>query len=629
MKYLYLCLFIFLLSNTAKSDGYPAASIPENLKKNAYAVVRLSSESFTQMDVNSGTHKVTFVITILNEKGKDYADFYTFEDSFVELKNFSGEIINASGKTIKKLSKKDLTTTAISNNLASDDKRSFYEYHSPAYPFTVKYEYETKYKNGILIYPTFSPVNGFYFSVEKSNYTIQLPQDIGLRYKMLALLAEPEKSSFKNDSIFKWSVNNFEALQYERYTPANELFPTVLLSPSKFCVQNECGDMSTWENFGKWQKNLLQGRDQLPPATIEKVKELTSGVSDKREKVKRIYEFMQSSTHYVSIQLGIGGWRPMPASEVAKTGFGDCKALSNYTKALLSAIDIPSYYVVISTKNKRFFPDYPSFSQANHVVLMVPMENDSIWLECTSQTLPFDYIHSNIEGHDAMAVGNEKAFFCTLPSYSLEDALESNRVNLKIDENGNAAMQVHSTYRTSDYENKLYRLSNANNEEINKLLASSLNVHKPLVKNFKKEETRGKHPSMDLFYDVTCEDFAPKTGSRIFIPVNPAKTELKGVFNSSNRKFDIEFNSNLFQSDTIKIEIPSGYELESKPKIADITSEYGSFQSYFTQEGNNLTYIQTLKIKSGRYKFSQYEDLKNFYNRIESFQTGKVGLKKQ
>ncbi len=55
---------------------------------------------------------------------------------------------------------------------------------------------------------------------------------------------------------------------------------------------------------------------------------------------------MQDKTRYISVQIGIGGWKPMLADDVNKLGYGDCKGLTNYTKALLEAVDVPSYYTL-------------------------------------------------------------------------------------------------------------------------------------------------------------------------------------------------------------------------------------------------------------------------------------------
>ena len=120
---------------------------------------------------------------------------------------------------------------------------------------------------------------------------------------------------------------------------------------------------------------------------------LTAHCSTDREKVKAIYDYLAKTTRYVSIQLGIGGLQPIAASDVCRTGFGDCKGLSNYTRAMLKEIGIPSTYTVISTTNERLLPDFSSANQMNHVILQVPLpkrsEERRVGKECRSRWSPY------------------------------------------------------------------------------------------------------------------------------------------------------------------------------------------------------------------------------------------------
>ncbi|GHS96503.1 hypothetical protein FACS189421_01660 [Bacteroidia bacterium] len=626
MKKLIFLLFSLILFYQAKGqEGYLVSLIPEELKTGAQAVIRESSESFIQQNEQNGAYKKTYVITVLNEKGKSFSDFVTGEDDFYELKSFSGEVYDAAGKTIKKMGKKDLTTSALSSNLATNSRTTFYQYHTPTYPYTVKYEYEMKFKNGILFYPFFDPVPGYQVALEKADYTLQVPENYKIRSKAQGTDIQPEEVS---DNVYRWKLQETAAISYEKLAPVQEIFPMVYLAPEEFCVENACGNMSTWENYGKWQAKLLQGRDFLPQKTRDKVLELTQGASGKREKAKILYEYLQKTTHYVSIQLGIGGWQPMKAEDVIQTGFGDCKALSNYMKSLLEAVDIPSYYTVISTKKKRFFSDFPSFGQSNHVILMVPLEKDTVFLECTSQLFPFGYI-SDLAGHDALAVGKDKAFFYTLPEYQPHDNAEINTIQIQLDDTGTGHLEVHSTLKNEEFENLFYSLQDANAKEESDALAGLLRVHKPQVSNIRKEEILEEHPQLDVYFTVDCEDFATQTGSRMFIQANPARTGLKDLLTGSTRKYDIVRHSTMYQKDTITVRIPEGYKVETKPKATEIESEYGSFKSEIVEEEDKIVYMQTLEIKRGRYPATAFEEMKKFYNRIETLQNGKIGFKKE
>ena len=94
---------------------------------------------------------------------------------------------------------------------------------------------------------------------------------------------------------------------------------------------------------------MLKDIEDLPKETIAKIASLVAGVKDTKEKARIIYEFMQNKTRYISVQVGIGGWKPTPAKEVDKLGYGDCKALTNYTKALLKSQGIDSYYTIVDS----------------------------------------------------------------------------------------------------------------------------------------------------------------------------------------------------------------------------------------------------------------------------------------
>jgi len=623
MKKMFLLLTALSVWGCMYGQNYPASAIPENLKTDAFAVVRESTESFIQQNERNGIHKMTYVITVLNEKGKDFSDFKIGEDDFYELKKISGEVYNAAGKTIKKIGKKDLVSIAFSPDLAINSKTTFYEYSTPTYPYTVKYEYEIAYKNGIRRFPFFAPICNYHVALEKAKYTLYASPNVVVRYKAQGTTIEPEQTA----NTYTWQLSNLPAIPYEKYAPTLELFPIVHVAPSTFCVENVCGDMATWESYGEWNQKLIRDRNVLPQKTINKVRELTQNTVTKQEKAKILYEYLQQTTRYVSIQLGIGGWQPMKAETVAQTGFGDCKALSNYMKALLEVVDIPSYYTVIGTKQERFFPDFPSFSQADHVILMVPFEQDTVFLECTSQDAPFGYI-SDLAGHDALAVGNDRAFLCTLPAYHPRDNAAINKIQIQLDKDGTGRIEVQTSRRNENFEYLYGSLKGATTKEENDVLASLLKVHKPRISHFRKETRMERMPQIDVSFFVECEDFATTTNSRMLLPINPARTNLKDLLTGSTRRFDILIKISHYQEDEIIIQIPEGYSVESKPKTAEIDSPYGYFKSEIEEKDGQIIYRQVLELKKGRFPAAEFEEMKKFYNRIETLQNSQIGFKK-
>ncbi len=74
------------------------------------------------------------------------------------------------------------------------------------------------------------------------------------------------------------------------------------------------------------------------------------------------------------MQLGIGGYKPIAAEKVFSVNYGDCKALSNYMKAMLEVAGIKSNLVVIGNGMPSLNRNFASVNQANHMILCVPLE---------------------------------------------------------------------------------------------------------------------------------------------------------------------------------------------------------------------------------------------------------------
>src|SRR6185437_13760781 len=133
--------------------------------------------------------------------------------------------------------------------------------------------------------------------------------------------------------------------------------------------------------------------DVLPENTKLQIHALVDTITDVHRKVYALYRYLQKNTHYISVQFGIGGWQPFPADYVANKRYGDCKALSNYMVALLKEAGIKGKYVeIMAEKDAPPMIDKFSCSQFNHAISCVPLDKDTIWLECTNQTVSPGYM---------------------------------------------------------------------------------------------------------------------------------------------------------------------------------------------------------------------------------------------
>src|SRR6185436_1398426 len=157
------------------------------------------------------------------------------------------------------------------------------------------------------------------------------------------------------------------AVEYEEGASDNK-YPQIVLAPNKFSYYGYEGDLTSWKSFGIWLNTLYNGQDVLPADRQQFFKELVKDAQNDREKARLIYDYLQKNFRYVSIQLGIGGFRPFSADFTEKKKYGDCKALSNVMQAMLATVGIKAYSAIINAGNNALAmdPDFPA-QLSNHV----------------------------------------------------------------------------------------------------------------------------------------------------------------------------------------------------------------------------------------------------------------------
>ena len=578
------------------------------------AVVLEDEETFTMTSPTAGNHTVRRSVRVFNDAGLDEAVFKDYMNQFRSLSAFKGTVEKEGGKPLK-IKKEDLVTVSIASGLAEDGFVTAYQPAS-AYPFTVTYEYTVAYRKGIAFFPAFLPVDGEKVKVEKASYTLQVPAGTEIR-TITAKAGEVQKESGKADT-YRWEIPVFEGFVDEELMPSwREIVPFVMACPVNFTFAGVPGSQGSWEDVGAWCYGLKEGTADLPEDFISQLKEMTAGAGSDLEKVRILYEYLRGHTRYVSIQLGIGGYKPFPASVVHKTGFGDCKGLSNYMQAMLDAVGVASTYTLVNTDRERFLPGYAGIGQMNHVMLCVPLpeKKDTLWLECTNPSVPLGYRHEDVAGHDVVLVTPDGGIPVRVPAYPDSLSRDFRDIDIDLLGDGSAKAAVRRSLYLDETENWI-RIREWKPETRQSRLTAGLAVQPQDVvltgvqDNFQDYDGAGYCPWMQVDYTFSTRQYATMGKDRLFIPATPFP--MSASLQRSKRQNDLVCKRGSVSRDRIRIHIPEGYRVESLPAPVTLDTEWGLLTATAEESDGVVTVLQELRVKPFRESPGRYDDFRTF-----------------
>jgi hypothetical protein len=615
-------IFLFLqiyLSAQEKAETYIKSPIPDSLTKGADAVCRLDEHDVEVISPGKIIVKERHIYTILNDQAEDLAEYSTHYDKLISINYVNGALFNSVGKEINRFKKKDMTDYAEDGEaFASDDRQKSSSFKYNGYPYTVAFDEEDAV-NGAFYIPGWFPPRSNKISVCVSRYILTVPASYKFRYKMVNTDIKPIIVQKKDEITYTWEVRNLPVVPHEPFAISRLSYnPFMLVGPSEFEMEGYSGDMSEWETFGKFYYSLQKGRDILPDDVKQQVHVLTDHLNDPLKKIAVLYDYLQRNTHYVLISFGIGGYQPYDAAYVARNKYGDCKALSNYMISLLKEAGITGNAVIIKgdVYEPEFFPDFPS-QQFNHVICAVPLEKDTVWLECTDQYLPAGYLGEFTANRYGLFVKEDGGKLVHTPLYSIADNTSVRKLVGNMDAEGNLLFKSETNYKALSHDPIEGIMHGFSKEQQLEYLKKSLQLPTYTVNSVSyKEDHTARIPLIQESLDISVANYGHLTGKRIFI--NPDVLQRSDIkFPEENeRKLDFQFKKESSEIDSVEISIPNGYKLESEPRNISLLTKYGSFKVHSIVRDNKIFYYRQFDQYRGRFPAIDYENIKNFYNKI-------------
>jgi hypothetical protein len=610
------------------------------------AVLLYSDTSVTVISADKVKTRVREAYKIIRPSGRNRGTLAVFFYPRRKITSLHGWCIPAQGKDFE-VKDKDAIDVSLLNvsgsELVEDVKDRLLSIPAPNPGNVIGYEYEVEeqpfFLQDIWRFQETVPVR-------ESHYSLQLP--VGWEFKVSWLNHSEVKTTEGPGNQWNWSINNVDGIRIEdEMPPVQGVAAQMLISffPSGGPALNA---FANWRQMGSWYLNLINGRDDASPELKQKVVSLTANARTTLEKMQALAQFVQHDIRYVAIELGIGGWQPHAAPDVYAHRYGDCKDKATLMRSMLREIGVDSYHVVINTERGSVTRDSPAHHGFNHAIVAIklpdgvtdaslvavvqhPKLNRLLFFDPTDELTPFGQIRGPLQDSYALLVTPDGGELIDLPRQpSAMNGIERTG-KLTLDASGNLMGDVKEVRVGDRAWLERWSLRNVTNsadkiKPIESLLAGSLAnfqiTHASIVNLQQMDRFFGFN------YSFESENYAKLSGDLFLLrPCVIGRKSSALLETKDPRKFPVEFEGAVRDTDSFEITVPTGYQVEDLPPPVDADYSFASYHSKTVADGGVVRYTRTFEIKELSVPVSRADELKKFYRIIASDERNTAVLK--
>jgi hypothetical protein len=408
--------------------------------------------------------------------------------------------------------------------------------------------------------------------------------------------------------------------------------------------------LSSWADIGAWYEALSLARRAPDAAVSAKARELTAGAPDALSRLRALAWFVQREIRYAAVQIGVGGFRPHPASSVLANRYGDCKDKATLLASLLEATGLASHYILVNTARGNLTPDSPaSLYSFNHIVLAVCLPDD-----VTGEGLPALVVHPRLgrllvfdptyphaplgrlpfylQGNTALLVANGSGELLTLPMPEPKDNLLDRKGHFTLRADGTLEGRIQEIRRGTLADATRQTFTDATGEERTKLIETFLAGFFAGFRLLGSDVKDLNEPVRDLqlTYDVRIPNYAKIAGGMLVVRPRVLgdtheKLEPKG---NEPRLYPVDLGTTSEQRDEFTIELPEGYQIEGLPPAADLDLGFAAYSSRTEERGGALVFRREYRVVQPVLPADRFEEAVKFFRAMDADQRHSVLLKK-
>lgn len=454
--------------------------------------------------------------------------------------------------------------------------------------------------------------NQYWFTFNFDRDSVVLSEDLDV-YAPSGRAPEVVSPGFKpaisDEGAMRHYAWHYEQLEPTPQTP-DKTPHSVLPNPPDIQITT----FRSWDELGAWYAGLVAPQAEVTPAIAAKAAELTKGLTTPEAKARALYEYVAMRYRYISISFGIGRYRPHKAEEVLQNGYGDCKDKHTLLLALLKASGIRASTVLIGS-GLAFDREVPSPAQFNHVIMALPMNGHTDWLDTTAEVAPYGMLVRQIRDHDALAIdpgGNSSVERTPAdPPFSSSEVVS---VDAVLDKDGLLIGHFDMTFR-GDSELLVRALfletAPAQWPDMAQNLSKSMSFGGD-VSNVTIDNVRDLEKPLHLSYDYKRTNYSDWAEHKMIPPLPPLALAYGGP-NVEKPADDIDLPSPGKIEFRAVVRLPKEYRLEPQ-KAHQATSPFASYRSTYEVKDGKLTVDRVLETTKSKVPLAAWDEYRKVSN---------------
>jgi hypothetical protein len=437
-------------------------------------------------------------------------------------------------------------------------------------------------------------------------YSLVVPQHIRFKHVVERAECAPDVAQDGDRTVYRWERRNVPAIVPEPYTPSPaELVPWLYIT-----------NWESWEEVGDWYASLAAPGAQVNDALRGFVADVTKSKDTEQARMAALYHAIAAKIRYVSLSFGMGGYRPHSAAETLKNRYGDCKDKATLVVAALSELGITAHMVLINSTTQEISRNAPWPGAFNHAIVAVPVGNEYLWLDPTSETCSFGDLPAEDQNKLALVVKRGASRLVKTPLVSASKNVLSVVFNGEVADDGN--LQGTMTWKNLGSNDSLFRgiLRGATPAErrqwltgfVAKVAGGSLKVTDVALSDVDDLST-----PLTITLKFKGEGYTTDVGDLLMVkfPDFPfLDPTLAQITAAKERQYAAFMGSTVSLLTEVSLRLPVGYQTQSLPHGAARHNSVGEYVSTYAVEDGALKMRRQFVIDLERVPAAKYPQLK-------------------